>query len=982
MSTTDTVLTDTSTPDPPSAELLKRVGLTPDEYERLCGILGRKPNLVEMGICGAMWSEHCSYKTSRRHLKKLPVEGEGVLQGPGENAGAIDLGNDYAVVFKIESHNHPSAVEPFQGAATGVGGIIRDVFAMGARPVALLDSLRFGNLAELEEIKAMEAVAAAPGQPPSPEKETEADSTIAEGHTGATPTLAWNSEPKPYVTVVNWLTQMRRQVFDKPKLARRAIELLRQLDASGTRVLSYCLMPDQLLLALALPEEQSARGDDALADVIAEIKNKLTDVAREALRPGEQLWETGYRAQRKFDQSELSEAIRRLEYTPVQRGTVQHSSDYPYVSESWRTGQAFGEAAHGGESQAGMSAPPPAPGVTAEQAARNRYLLGGVVSGISHYGNCIGIPTVGGEVVFDPTYNNNCLVNAMCVGIIRKDRLLKGIAEGPGNTALMVGAKTGRDGVQGATFASVDLADDYAKLRPAVQVGDPFMEKLLLEATLEIIGLPGLVGVQDLGAAGLTCSSVEMAARAGTGMQLDLDRVPQRASDLSAYEMMLSESQERMMVVVEKGGEQPFLDVFHKWGLTAVPCGEVLPQKSLIVIHDGAPVARMPNQPLANEAPDYDRPTDEPEQHKKRRHLSDSDIEVVARRGGDTPGAMLWSLLTHPSIASKRAVFQQYDFLVRGDTVQGPGLSDAAVIRVPETGQGIVLATDGPGRETYLDPKLGGARAVLESARNVLACGARPLGITNCLNFGNPEKPDRMWQLVQAIEGMSDALRELGLPVTGGNVSLYNETGGESILPTPVIGMVGLLDDWKKYLRNATLAEGLELFVLGTGTGRLDGSALAFDIGRIRAGELHGHNYEEFRRCAKFLQHAAAEGGIAACHDISDGGLAVALFELCGAGCDVDIAHFIHADYDASEHNLLAALFGEGGHRWLVAVDSARKGWLRTAALHEGVPLVPMGRTGGGKLTIRNGDGVVIEAAMDKLSEAYDTALERLLSTR
>jgi phosphoribosylformylglycinamidine synthase len=623
-----------------------------------------------------------------------------------------------------------------------------------------------------------------------------------------------------------------------------------------------------------------------------------------------------------------------------------------------------------------------APGVTSEQAARNRYLLGGVVSGISHYGNCIGIPTVGGEVVFDPTYNNNCLVNAMCVGIIRKDRLLKGIAEGPGNTALMVGAKTGRDGVQGATFASVDLADDYAKLRPAVQVGDPFMEKLLLEATLEIMGLPGLVGVQDLGAAGLTCSSVEMAARAGTGMQLDLDRVPQRASDLSAYEMMLSESQERMMVVVEKDGEQAFLDVFQKWGLTAVPCGEVLPQKTLIVVHDGSTVAKMPNQPLANEAPDYDRPTAEPDGHKKRRHLTDADIEVISNRAGDTPGAMLWSLLTHPSIASKRGVFQQYDYLVRGNTVQGPGLSDAAVLRIPETGQGIVLSTDGSGRHTYLDPLLGGARAVLESARNVLACGAKPLGITNCLNFGNPEKPDRMWQLVQGIEGMGDACRELSLPVTGGNVSLYNETGGESILPTPVIGMVGLLDDWKKYVRNSTDTPELELFVLGSGSGRLDGSALAFDIGRVRSGELHGHNYDEFRRCAKFLQSAAAEGGIAACHDVSDGGISVALFELCSSGCDVDIAQFVKADYDRSEFNVFAALFGEEGHRWVIAVDSSRKGWLRTAALHEGAPMVPIGKTGGGKLVVRNGETAVIDAAMDKLTEAYDNALDKLLSAR
>jgi phosphoribosylformylglycinamidine synthase len=325
-------------------------------------------------------------------------------------------------------------------------------------------------------------------------------------------------------------------------------------------------------------------------------------------------------------------------------------------------------------------------------------------------------------------------------------------------------------------------------------------------------------------------------------------------------------------------------------------------------------------------------------------------------------------------------VFQQYDFLVRGDTVQGPGPSDAAVVRIPQTGQGLALATDGPGRHTYLDPKHGGARAVLESARNVLATGAKPLGITNCLNFGNPEKPDRMWQLVQAIEGMGEACRELKLPVTGGNVSLYNETGGEAILPTPVIGMVGLLDDWKKHVRSYSRADGLELFVLGSAAGRLDGSALAFDLGRLRHGSLHGHNYDEFRRCAKFLQSAAAEGGLAACHDISDGGIAVALMELCGAGCEVDITALIGSDYDVPAHNTLAALFGEEGQRWLVAVDGVRKGWLRTAALHYGAPLLPLGRSGGGSLMVRSGSEVLIDAPVAELMAIYDSSLEQQLA--
>ncbi|MCC7477241.1 phosphoribosylformylglycinamidine synthase subunit PurL [bacterium] len=1020
-------LPDTYIPDPPGPELLAKVGLTQAEYDNIVTILRRKPNLVELGIFGAMWSEHCSYKTSRRHLKKFPVTGKYVLQGPGENAGVMDLGGDYAVVFKIESHNHPSAVEPFQGAATGVGGIIRDIFAMGARPIALLNSLRFGNLTELAPVGGEEEHSEAP-------EEAGADAPAEAGAEEETPAggqIDWNAAPAPYVVVVNWMTNARRPIFERQNVARQAVEVIRQIhdDAhsgmGGAEVLGYCVVPDSILLALRVHSAEGVNkeeADAAVAEVVAVIKAQLAPVAAEVLRRGEQLFETGYRSQRKFDSRELAEAIKRIEFTPVQRALVQQVKDWPFVSSVWRFGVCWPDSVPATRRVEKAGPLPYSPGVTAEQAARNRFLLGGVVSGIAHYGNCIGIPTVGGEVVFDPSYSGNPLVNAMCVGIVHKKNIIKAIADGPGNHALIVGAKTGRDGVQGATFASVELAADSGKDRPAVQVGDPFMEKLLLEATLEIQKLPGLVGVQDFGAAGLTCSSVEMAARAGTGMRLDLDAVPQRASDLSAYEMMLSESQERMMVVVDRGLEEPFLEVFRKWGLTAVPCGQVLDIGRLIVIHEGEEVAKLPNAPLAEGAPDYDRPFEAPAWYRDRKPATDGDIAAALQRilggqedaqedaqeggqeggqeAGDVFGPLLRRLLEHPSIASKYPVYQQYDYLVRANTVQGPGLTDAAVVRVKETGQGLAVSCDGPGRHAYLDPRLGGARAVLESARNVLAVGARPLGITNNLNFGNPEKPDRMWQLVEAIEGMAEACRELETPVTGGNVSLYNESrlpgseGTLAILPTPTVGMVGVLDKYQNLIRNCTEREGLELFVLGSTDGRLDGSLLLFDLGRLRAGELGAHNYVEFRACDRFLSSAGSEGAIVACHDISDGGLAVALTELCLSGCNVDVApqsggafgvsgrsgRLTQDRYDSEEHNLLAALFGEEGHRWLVAVPAEKKGWLRTAAMHYSAPLIPLGRSGGGRIVIRSGEQTLIDAPAGELQSLHREGLAKLLA--
>jgi phosphoribosylformylglycinamidine synthase len=1014
------VLTDTTIPEAPSDELLARVGLSREEYERFCAILKRRPNLVELGICGAMWSEHCCYKSSKRHLKTFPVTGPRVIQGPGENAGVMDIGGGWAVVFKIESHNHPSAVEPFQGAATGVGGIIRDIFAMGARPLALLNSLRFGDLVPVAPVgedsagtagepSAVRSPQSAADNGPSQGNRSDPDggprtadeSTVQAAADGgamaaATPAAQVPWPEQPFVVSLSWMTNLRKPLFARGPAARGAVAALRELHGDAVRVQAYCVLPDQVLLIAWLQEGTS----DAVDDLVTAIKQQLEPLVTDQLTPGAQVWELSYRNSRLYDQPGLDEAIKRVEYAPVMRQLVQKAEDYNFVSRVWKYGSAFG-----GSDLAAPEAPAPYdPGVTPEQAARNRYLLSGVVSGIAHYGNCIGIPTVGGEVAFDPSYSSNCLVNAMCVGVVRRDRMLKGLASGAGNTALIVGAKTGRDGVQGATFASADLKTDAAKDRPAVQVGDPFMEKLLLEATLEILGMPGLVGVQDFGAAGLTCSGVEMAARGGTGMRLDLDAVPQRAADLSAYEMMLSESQERMMVVVEAGREEEFLRVFRKWDLSAVACGEVLPEQSLIVVHHGAEVAHLPNQPLANDGPDYDRPYAEPEYYSGRRRVRDKDIaaalEVIVGAHGRAPEdqtdeeraysraplQVLRLLLAHPSIASKRPVYRQYDHMVRTNTVLAPGEADAAVIRIKETGQGLAMCTDGSGRHCYLDPQQGGARAVLEAARNILAVGATPLGVTNNLNFGNPQKPDRMWQLIKSIEGIGEACRQLATPVTGGNVSLYNESGGRAILPTPVLGMVGLLDDARAAVPGKARQAGLELYLLGTSSGKLDGSSLVFELGRQRLGESDKHDYGEFKKCQRFLLAAAGERAVAACHDISDGGLAVALAEFC-AGADVTLPSLPDL-YDRDEHNVLAALFSEEGHRWLVAVDPGKRGWLRTAALHYDAPLRPLGTVTAdwpadsvngsapaGRLVIGDGTRTLLDAAVAELRSAYNGGL-------
>ncbi|MCB1218486.1 phosphoribosylformylglycinamidine synthase subunit PurL [bacterium] len=946
-------LKDTTVPNPPTDDLLATVGLKPEEYAEACRKLGRLPNIVEMGIIGAMWSEHCCYKSSKMHLKTFPVTGRRVLQGPGEQAGVLDLGNDYALVFKIESHNHPSAVEPFQGAATGVGGIIRDIFAMGARPLALLDSLRFGNPYPLEPV----------GDPEAEKAGAAAPQEAGDGG-GEKLNIPWGNSPVPFVCTVSWMTTMRQQLFERGPEARAAVKAIREMHQGRVHVLAYCVLPDQIQLALYIEdghEEHAEAAVTALKEQLAEVVAPLTH--------GKAPWDSFVMLHPRHSGSELMEAIHLLEFAPVTRQKVAQVSDYKYVSQVWRYGVPWLDD---DTDDAEARELPYCPGVSERQAARNRFLVNGVVEGIAHYGNCIGIPTIGGELVFDPSYSSNCLVNAMCVGVVRKDRIHKARADGAGNVAMIVGARTGRDGVQGATFSSVELAADVAESRPAVQVGDPFMEKLLLEATLEILGMPGLIGIQDFGAAGLTCSSVEMTAKSGTGMRLDLDAVPQRAKDLSAYEMMLSESQERMMIIVEKGTEDSFREVFSRWGLTAVDCGEIIEDQKIEVLHNGEVVAELPNRPLADEGPEYNRPHEAPASWTNRHLLDDHDIAaaleristqpVVRELAGQSlpePGSdfedILRRVLMHPSVADKWPVYQRYDWSVRTNTLQGPQGSDSAVIRIKETGQGIAMCTDGNGRLVALDPRIGAAQCVLEAARNILATGAEPLGITNNLNFGNPEKPDRMWQFVESIGGISDALRQLELPVTGGNVSLYNESAGRGILPTPVIGMVGLLEQAERAVPSRASEEGLELFVLGSAHGRLDGSLLMFDIARLRSGMLEEPDYNQFRACMNFILQAAGEGAVRACHDISDGGLLVALTEML-EGAEIDVAPLLAEGYDMEDHNRLATLFAEDGNRWLLAVSPERKSWIRTAALHHNVPLTPLGRSGNGRLTVKGGD--------------------------
>lgn len=723
-------------------KLYREMGLTDEEYERVVRCLGRLPNWTETGIYSVMWSEHCSYKNSKPLLRRFPVDGPRVLQGPGEGAGVIDIGDGQAVVFKIESHNHPSAVEPFQGAATGVGGIIRDVFSMGARPVALLNSLRFGSL------------------------------------------------------------------------------------------------------------------------------------------------------------------------------------DHPRV----------------------------------------RYLFGQVVAGIAHYGNCVGIPTVGGEVCFDSRYEGNPLVNAMCVGILDHRDLQKGVATGEGNPVIYVGASTGRDGIHGATFASEELSEESEEKRPSVQVGDPFKEKLLLEACLEMVKENLLVGIQDMGAAGLTCSSAEMASKGQVGMVLDLDRVPQREPDMTPYEMMLSESQERMLLVVEKGREADIKRICDKWGLTCAVIGRVTGDGRLRLLHRGEEVADIPVQTLTD-APVYVREGVEPDYYREYATF-DPEPELLDL----DPGESLMKLLASPTVASKRWVYRQYDHMVRTGTAVRPG-SDAAVIVLRGTDKALAMCTDGNGRYVYLDPKRGGAIAVAEAARNIVCSGAEPLGVTDCLNFGNPEKPEIYWQMSGAVDGMSEACRVLGTPVVGGNVSLYNETEGQAVFPTPVVGMVGLIHKREHITTQSFKKDGDAVFLLGETKAELGGSELQQVItGRI-AGRPPSLRLEDEKRLQDAVLEAIRRGWISSAHDLSEGGLAVALAESCisgGRGAEIDIQ---------TDLSTIACLFSESQSRVLLSVSSESAEDLEDFLGRKRVPFQRIGYVGGERLRIRLNGREVIDAGVRKLAEVWEGAI-------
>ncbi len=726
----------------------ERVGLRAAEYGRVCELLGREPGDVELDLFGVMWSEHCSYKTSRPLLRLLPVSGPDVLQGPGENAGIVDIGGGLAVVMKVESHNHPSAVEPYQGAATGSGGIIRDIFTMGARPVAMLDSLRFGNL------------------------------------------------------------------------------------------------------------------DDAC----------------------------------------------------------------------------------------------------------QRALFRGVVRGIGDYDNCMGIPTVAGEVGFDPSYAGNCLVNAMCVGIIRHEEIKRGAAAGVGNAVMLVGSTTGRDGMGGASFASVDLTAASQERKSAVQVGDPFMEKLLLEACLELFQTDAVVGIQDLGAAGLTSASCETAARGGVGIDLDVALVPRREEGMVASEVMISESQERMLVIVRQGREDDVCRIFAKWGLNAAVIGRVTTDGMLTVRQDGDIVAQVPAKALAEQAPLRHPQAERPAWQDEVMRLDATALPDVADWT-----AVLTSVLRTPTVACKEWVYRQYDSVVRTSTVVGPG-SDAAVLRVDGTVRGIALTIDGTGPMSLLDPATGAAMAVAEAARNLVCSGARPLALTDCLNFGNPERPDVFWQFSEAVAGMSEACRALGIPVIGGNVSFYNETGTSAILPTPVVGMVGIMDDLSHVCRQGFIAPGDGIVLLGDCTEELGGSVYVHLMTGRTAGHVPILDLERERLVQMVCLDGIAHGIIRSAHDVSEGGLAVTLAESCIAG-DTGAAVSLPGG-----GRLDALLFGEAPSRIVVSVAPDDLDTLLALARKVGVPATLLGHVAGSDLTIEAGAQPVVRAPVAELAAAWRGALPGVMS--
>ena len=765
-------------------QLIREHGLTPDEFEKIKQLLGgREPTLTELGIFSVMWSEHCSYKSSRVHLKRLPTRSRHVVQGPGENAGIVDIGDGWACAFKIESHNHPSFIEPFQGAASGVGGILRDIFTMGARPVAVMDSLRFGP---------------------------------------------------------------------------------------------------------------------------------ITDRVEAGLRPAQ----PGQRA-----------------------GSAQSPQDIH----------------------------------------KNHSVLEGVVSGIASYGNCFGVPNLGGETKFEPCYSGNPLVNAFALGLVRRDQIFYAKAAGEGNPVIYVGSKTGRDGIHGATMASEEFSEASEAKRPNVQVGDPFLEKLLLEACLEAMQTGAIVGIQDMGAAGLTCSTCEMGARGNVGTEIELDLVPQRETGMTPYEIMLSESQERMLLVAQKGREQEVFRVFEKWGLDAVEVGRVTTDGKMRVLHHGEVVAEIPNQALTDDAPVYKRPLERWEPPVPR----EMPAGVKLAEASDlTPN--LKRLLASPNICGKRWIWQQYDSMVQTNTVEGPGSGDAGVIRIKGSHRGLAMALDGNGRWCYLDPRLGAMHAVAEAARNVACAGATPIGGTNCLNFGNPEKPHIMWQFSQVIDGITKACEELEIPITGGNVSFYNETLGEGIYPTPVLGIVGTLEDVPKAVRPDFRESGRAIILLrASEPGDATDAESEFgssEYAREILGAVWGYPPElELQKEAslqKALVELAQTGLLDSAHDCSDGGIAVTLAES-------GFTNSIGMSIDLTSQGLPPefVLFGEDASRVVISCDRDKLGAIQQVAVKYGIAAESIGGTSPGQVEIRLDGRLVVSAQVSELRAAYEGSLQRMLQT-
>ncbi len=736
-------------------ELVREHGLTPQEYRTVVKILGRTPTYTELGIFSVMWSEHCSYKNSRPVLKLFPTTSPGVIQGPGENAGVMDLGDGRAVCFKVESHNHPSAIEPYQGAATGVGGILRDIFTMGARPVACLDSLRFGKLSH----------------------------------------------------------------------------------------------------------------------------------------------------------------------------------------------------------------------------AKVRHLFAGVVSGIAGYGNCIGVPTIGGETLFDDSYRENPLVNVMAVGFLKHEHLALARAAGVGNRVFYIGATTGRDGIHGATFASAELSEEASEKRSAVQVADPFMEKQLLEATLELVRGEHLIAIQDMGAAGLTCSTSEMAARGNVGIEIELDAVPQRETGMVPYEIMLSESQERMLLVAKPGHEPRVHAILKKWGLHSADIGRVTDDGLVRVKHHGRVVAEIPAGALADTDypgyPTYHRPARRPRYLDRVQRLS-----ARALAGGPAPAAALLKLLAGPNLCSKRWVWEQYDHMVRTNTVLLPG-AGAAVLRLKHTRKAVAVSMDGNGRYVYLDPRAGGRLTVAEAARNVAVTGAKPLGVTDCLNFGNPMDPEVFWQFREAVTGMAEACRALNLPVTGGNVSFYNESPQGSVDPTPVVGVVGVLEDQDRLVTPWFKQAGDIVALLGTPTAdERGGSTWLYELKGIKAGRPPELDLKREADLQNVLVAAAREGWLRSAQDCSDGGLAVAAAECTFLGRTCGGA-LLGAELDlASDLAPAALLFSETASRVLISVPPADWDAVQELCARLEVPCAELGRTGGGALRLARRGGTMLALDVERLYAAWKGGLD------